>query len=186
MIRSLPTLFALIIAQIITLSVLPVLAQSPSSSGPVEFPKNNCDFAITFPTPPEVNTQTTDNGNEVQYATYQRRDGDIQLTIDIGCGPLSQAKVNEFDRESLIGLIRNSVSQKNLSDTKVDYQQYQDIQHVSLSGYRQTENGRTQIQVSNLYAGSNSLFSIEMTLNDPGHPLARQAFTILQSVERKK
>jgi hypothetical protein len=161
--------------------VSPAIAQE---SGPVKFPKNDCDFALTFPSRPEVNTQTTDNGDQVQYATYARQDGAVELSIDIGCGPLAQARVKEFTRESLIGMIRNSVSQKNLSDVQIDYEKIERVQHVSLSGYRQLDNGRTEIQVSNLYAGPNSLFSIEMSLNDPAHPFARQAFTILQSIQR--
>lgn len=168
------------------------VAATPTTEKKVEdksfvYAPDGCDFEITFPEKP-FNTRRCPEGSQQCYElTSYTMVFDLRTTVDISvsCNPSTPANYDRYTEEVIRAALEGMIARKEITEYNIGFKQYDTVRQATLTGSGNT--GRQgKIYSAQIWAGPNSIFTVQAELVGGAHPQADAMFSeVLKSLKVK-
>jgi hypothetical protein len=162
--------------------------ENDKKDDPFVYAPDGCDFQITFPEAPYNTRRCPDGGKQCYQLTTYTMVYDLRTTVDISvtCNPSTPADYMRYDENVMRKVLEGMVARKSIEQYNIGFQQYETVRAATLTGTGST--GRQgKIYTSQIWAGQNSIFTLQAELVGEAHPHADAMFRdVLKSLQMKK
>lgn len=146
-----------------------------------------CDFEITFPEEPYKNKRCPDGGAACYDIMSYTMVYDMKTTVDISvnCVPSTPENFARYDEQVMRTALEGMATRNNIDAPNITFTEREGVRQASLSGTGKAGK-QDKIFTSQLWAGPNSIFTVQAELIGAEHSGADKSFTdILKSIVSK-
>ena len=161
-------------------------APDAPAENPGRYAPDFCDFEITFPEKPHLAQKCLPDGKCYNLHSYTMV-YDLRTTVDVSvtCNPSGPADFKRYNEAVMKAALTGMISQRNLDDHQIQYREDKQTRSASLSGTG-TTGTQDKIFTAQIWAGQNSLFTVQAELIGGQHEQADAVFSeILKSIKLK-
>lgn len=186
---------SLLLGVLICLVSLPAIAQDDATPDTKKaddksfvYSPEGCDFEITFPETPFKTRRCPDGATQCYDLTSYTMVYDLRTTVDISvsCNPSTPANYQRYSEDVMRAALEGMVTRKDISDYKIGYNEADNVRQATLSGSGQ-QGRQGKIYTAQIWAGQNSIFTVQAELVGPSHPEADAMFgAVLKSLQVKR
>lgn len=174
----------------------PKTQEVATEAAPPETPTENpgrlapdfCDFEITFPEKPYLAQKCLPDGSKCYNLHSYTMVYDLQTTVDVSvtCNPSNPAEFKRYNEAVMKAALTGMISQRDLDQHQIQYREDKVTRSASLSGTGKT-GAQDKIFTAQIWAGQNSLFTVQAELIGGQHEQADAVFSaILKSIKLKE
>jgi len=149
---------------------------------------DTCDFEVAFPEEPYISKRCPEGRQSCYDLTTYTMVFDFSTTVDVSvsCNPSSPENFQNYGEDVMRAALRGMVARNMVDDYEIRYQDRGEIRQATLSGTG-NKGRQSKIYTAQIWAGQNSVMTIEGELIGPMHPEADRTFSdILKSVQKKR